>query len=760
MRKSRVVEVWAGLTDGSWSCGSGYLITEHLVLTAAHVIVEERCKEFHAVASSPDILLRAHGKQDPLRGTVVWRGANSELDIALVEIDDAAWQPPVTLSPIRWGTITCEMPRIECSAMGFPRALLLPDEVREREQLDGRINPGAGEKSCQYHIAVDNAPTRHMAGGSPWSGMSGAAVFSADLLIGVVVIDLDGFDGHRLTAVRIEAALRDPGFRGLIPKAVLESAELCPLFATMHRHRQPRSPAELLTPRTAAVGWYSGRDDHLNELLNWLATDEPLDIRLVVGAGGHGKTRLAHELAQRANEDGWFTGLVQAETADQLPRLPMERLSSCEVPLLLIVDYAETRPDVVRRLLEELPVDGGARIRLLLLARSPGQWWERLWRSSEVLHVRMRLDDVTVLGPLDIAQRAEIFSKAVAELAESLPKVLGLAAFEWGPQEWADAASRVAVPDLHPDRLDSIMRVQLAALVGLLQQGPAPVENPAGAISPEDIDILIAHEQKYWDATAATRKLALTSAALANAVTVATLVGAADRDHAIAVLARVRGLGDETENTLMDVDEWLQELYPSADVGRWGAFEPDRLGEHLVGKQLEEWPTLLDAPLAAATDVQWHRALHVLARASADYKPVRKLILNQVSGQIRRIGPIALKVVVETEDPTSLLDALKEGITQASDDLEILAELAEHFPASTPALAQLAEQLIGMEISILSRLCQKSEEYLGRLAKATERHADILDDLGRPEDALTLRSKAVDLYRQLRVRPMGGEEQT
>lgn len=760
MRTDRVVEVWVGLDNGEWACGSGYVVAARLVLTAAHVIVAGPAghRSFHALATSEDIRLRAEHADTLFSGRVVWRGRGEDLDVALVEITDETW-PKDPVTPVRWGRTTCQKTRVDCVAAGFPQALRLPDHRREREQLSGRINPATGDKSGQYHVQVDDAPARHMDDDSPWAGMSGAALFSNGLLIGIVIIDLDGFDGHRLIAVRMTEVFADADFLrhvtahgatvdrpGTTCTPVLESAELAALFGGRRVLQRPHSPATLLTAQVAAVRWFRGREGQVADLQKWLASGNRLEARLVVGPGGYGKTRLARELECRARGTGWITGMVQAEQAVKLPADPLERLESCRLPLLLIVDYAETRPDVVQRLLEKVDPYEGPKVRLLMLARSPGKWWENLWGSTWQLREAVALDDVDVLKPLppDIDHRLEAFREAAADLSRELPKVRGLKQAEWG-----DLAERLPVPDLSQKRYGSIMQIHLAALVALLQKGPTRVSTAGGGSTTHE-DLLITHEMPYWRASARQHKLKLGDDSLANAVTVATLMGAADRVQALAVLGRVRGLNGENDGQLMKVDRWLNTLYPASGTGRWGALEPDRLGEHLVATQLRDWPDLLIEPLAAATPTQLHRAFHVLARAGVDHDTARTALRFQVVERLRRTGPTALAVALETEVPEFLIAVLEEAVEAAAEAPETLAELAEAFPATAPELAKLAEQVTRLEKAVCHRLLAVGlGDYLPRLARATRRHAEHLHALGRTDEALVVQSEAVDLLRQL-----------
>src|SRR2546429_263239 len=52
-------------------------------------------------------------------------------------------------------------------------------------------------------------------------------------------------------------------------------------------------------------------------------------------------------------------------------------------PCVLVVDYAETRGELVGLLNDVAAGDGGPDLRVLLLARSAGEWWQQLQASAE-----------------------------------------------------------------------------------------------------------------------------------------------------------------------------------------------------------------------------------------------------------------------------------------------------------------------------------------------------------------------------------------
>src|SRR5207245_1993999 len=64
------------------------------------------------------------------------------------------------------------------------------------------------------------------------------------------------------------------------------------------------SPVELLQPRHA-VAPFRGREPELAELEGWCAGGGRLEVALVTGPAGSGKTRLAVELCAARESDGW-----------------------------------------------------------------------------------------------------------------------------------------------------------------------------------------------------------------------------------------------------------------------------------------------------------------------------------------------------------------------------------------------------------------------------------------------------------------------
>ena len=84
--------------------------------------------------------------------------------------------------------------------------------MRDTAHVYGQLAPLGQLKAGRLDFNVASASPSARAGGSPWAGMSGAAVIADNHLAGVITVDLARYAG-RLVAVPASGLLADEGFR-------------------------------------------------------------------------------------------------------------------------------------------------------------------------------------------------------------------------------------------------------------------------------------------------------------------------------------------------------------------------------------------------------------------------------------------------------------------------------------------------------------------------------------------------------------------
>ncbi|MGH3247667.1 MAG: tetratricopeptide repeat protein [Trebonia sp.] len=726
MQRELVAETYARCADGSFACGSGYLIAPGLVLTAAHTVVIDG-------VPAAEVTVRFLRDTAKFSGRVAWWCCDGPVDAALVEIAGS----PETVSvvpPVRWGRLTGTRGGVRCEAIGFPRAHRGPDEKRDSEDLTGTINPGTRVKARQHDVLVDNWP-EHDERVSAWSGISGAAVFCDALLTGILVVAPSAFASRRLTAVPVAEFLGHPGFSALVGQHAPESVELADLFERDRSAGRPQSPAYLLRADAEVVPFH-GRAQLLKDLSEWCDATDSVSAWLVTGPGGQGKTRLARKLATGRRDDGWVVGWLRADDGHPADFAP---LAESAVPLLVIVDYAETRTGQLERLLGAvcaIPA-GGPRVRLLLLARSAGAWWPQVIYSSDVIE-RTLGRHKTGLPSLEItrAGRAALFTTAAERFAEALRRP-GQA-----PVPLPPPPSGLGQP-----RYDSVLTVHMSALVALLQAGPDSLAEGGGDHVEE---LLLRHEERYWRKAAATRGLRFAySNALPRAVAVATLFAADTEEEAARLLGLMPGLRDQPEERRLALAEWLHDLYPAPDRHFWGRLQPDRLGEHLIAGVTADSTDLFDGLFTQLPRYDTLYAFEVLSRAS----PLRPAIADMIARLITQrpeLAPAVVAAAISSEHPDPLVRAIDPLIGQLAEEPAWLQELLAVTWAAPVLFGSWnvrAERVLTDRYRDLAREDPATHrpELAAHLFEQAERHNVVGDTAA----ALALAEEAAELRRTL-----------
>ena len=192
----------------SWR-GSGYLLNPTTVLTAAHVV---------AGVSTARVRLDAGQQADR---TLEGRCEVLADDLALIHLSS----PDVVLAgaqPPSLGHLGSRPLLVDAVAAGYPLFRLVtaaPGQeldaparrFRDFAQIPGEIAALDGLRSwtITFHVDIRFAPYRQAPSGrSLWEGMSGAALWVNDCLVGVISQDADPDHPTQLIAYRLEAAVR------------------------------------------------------------------------------------------------------------------------------------------------------------------------------------------------------------------------------------------------------------------------------------------------------------------------------------------------------------------------------------------------------------------------------------------------------------------------------------------------------------------------------------------------------------------------
>lgn len=744
LEQRRLVEVWARKQQ-SWTLGSGYLIGPGVVLAARHIIY-----------GAQQVLARRLSDDDPYEARILWasrRSDTSDTDAVLLFVHERDWAAS-SVPPVRWGQLTGSSP-VPFSALGLPVVERQSyGGVRDTRQIVGHIEPGTRAMGRRYTLNVHGAiPQAVPEYPSPWVGMSGAAVLCGELLTAIVTLDEpDKYRHARLTATPVAALLNDSEFcEHLIMRTgnrpVLESVELAPILERPLRPTEIRSVATLLRAEAEVVR-FRGREDLLESLHSW-CDGAGLSARLLSAPGGQGKTRLARELCGQLQGRGWTAGQLAQTAAKEENFAAIREIGT---PLLLIVDYAETRPEQICGAIEAALVHSGTTpIRFLLLARSSGEWWLRLRHATahiESLLARAPVDFLPRLENTD-AGRREAWRQATVDFAERVGDVPGYGGVDW--IELAHQVARTPIPDFA-----TVLDLQMSALATLLETGAV---TPRGVTDASAEEILLGHEQRYWERSAASFGVTYERIVLQRAVAVATLCGAVNETEAQATLRCVSGLSDYRAAQHLTAARWLRDLYPPSTGQYWGSLQPDRLAEHLVSVTFREGgdaPEVLRQLLPAVAfhngaqreADQLKRALTLLSRLPADVPGLDATLNDVVTADPEALGPAAIAVASRSPTPKLLSRALEKLACRDDLGAGVLAALHDAIPTDSTAVASFGALITHRLVEIYrARADQGNADDMALLGQTLTAHAFYLMQLRALHGAVRVQEEVVSLAR-------------
>ena len=743
----RVCELYAAGPDREGS-GSGYRLGDRLVLSARHVIVPA------LAGAGGRVLVRPVGVTEWLPARVEWE--DPAADAALVVVEEEGWRAPGGESVLRWGELAGSDP-VPCAAVGFPWASARPDRMRDTAHLYGQLAPLGQLKESRLDLDVASASPAAREGGSPWAGMSGAGVIADSHLVGVITVDPARYQ-DRLVAVPASRLLADPGFRARLDAHGVRAevapvgagwylrlawdltVSLAPAYRPVSRRFGPALPT-LLRPEHGLVP-FLGRQVLLDQITGWCQGPTGRPLLLVTGGGGSGKTRLGREACVQMLVAGWDAGLADDQRRDGA------RTDRLQRPTLLVVDDADLRTGLISALVDYLRWDdAGPPVRLLLLARAAGAWWDRLVRQQELA------DAYTVVDldrhPVPPAGRAEHFRRASTAFA----------AYR-GPG--TPPADPPPPADLDDPAYAEPLLIHIAALLRTVDTSATPPQPGAGEDRAQDNDrtagqlglpvrqallqALCERERTRWYQLGSHLSLNPDLPLVDQVAALATLTAAADQPCAISLLAALPNQAEVTRIGAEALVVWAHRLYSGPRY--WNPLRPDLLAEqHLA--DTPQLSTLATTVAQLAAGQRWEAGLFTqllteLTRGAPNQPGIRAALDELLAAELEQIIHVAV-----TAGHTELAD-LADLALQLVPQPDLAATLAARMPHHSVQLEALAATLTSQQVTYhRARTIDGGPHAANNLAVSLNNLSVRLARLGRPEDALAAIEEAVTILREL-----------
>lgn len=456
------------------------------------------------------------------------------------------------------------------------------------------------------------------------------------------------------------------------------------------------SIVRLLSARSTPVPFLD-RAEALTRLETWARSEERFAIHVLGGDGGSGKTRLGVELCRRLTTPNthrqgaevWQAGFLQnIEQSDNTSS------SDDASSLLLVVDYAEARPEMVTEVinvaLRAAEDPERRRVRIVFLVRRPSPISSTRQGSNEWIDA-LRPQDSKDEGVNLILDSASAITLNNEELADTERRSLLTQAY----RSFSNTPDSLPAADLL-ERLGDPVYSQplLLTIEAFLNARLLP--NSRNSCSPGELfEEVLRHEESYWaehwplslavntsrdqqrGATATSadahdeKRRSLDRELARQAVAAATLTDIQDEKNAISLLQL---LPTNPGENIKDLAKWLRDCYPPHMNGNGHSalwcehLEPDRIGEHLVASEADDLEPLLRELLSPSrVGTSSLRTWAVLERISVDPKTKEHIgsILNDVLVEVTQV---VQDQVVVTQSPdlaagfTKLFSAVRSHI--------------------------------------------------------------------------------------------------
>ncbi len=467
--------------------------------------------------------------------------------------------------------------------------------------------------------------------------------------------------------------------------------------------------------------------------------------RVVHGAGGLGKTRLMIEVAAALRADGWTAGFldrpheqVQGTLEQRWKALDQLIAHGDDSGLLLVLDYAEGRQDEVRALAERLGrrPDGDTRpIRIVLLARTAGEWWMRLHDElPDVQRIfRPDTDGSAVTDMPRIATRDDeraLFAASVAAFKPTLELIDGC--LHWIAAEPAETREKCR-----------------RTLLTVLQRATQPEHGPAAEWS----GVLLDHLVRSHTSSLASDMVAV------MIETPGTMTDRLDQQVGMLDTATLQTIDDALPMqslALMELSLHVaaqrvkreRQLLVAADAAnRENVLARLAARVHMFGLRLSDLGRHEEAASASKEGVDIYRQL---AQTRPDtFLPHLAASLNNLGGWLSSLGRLN-EALTTSQQAVDICRPLAEALPDAF--LPYLAANLSNLGMMLSKLGRHAEALSASQeaLDIRSRLAlPQPDTFLPDLALSMNNVAVMLSNVERHEEALATSQEAVDIRRRL-----------
>ncbi|RZT79431.1 hypothetical protein EV382_2630 [Micromonospora violae] len=480
--------------------------------------------------------------------------------------------------------------------------------------------------------------------------------------------------------------------------------------------------AELLDARHRVVP-FLGREEEQRALGEWLTArrDRPdRAVQLIHAPGGQGKTRLADQFADTARKAGWevLRAYLDPGEPDRVGTADRRRATA---GLLVLVDYGDWWPGSdLRALFTDPRLHREGPVRVLVLARAVGYWWQALrhWLRATL---RMAVDEfeLTPLAP-DADARERLFHAAAARFAALISH---------------SRIDAVRAPDLSDPAYGSALSLQLAALVAVAVSHDRTLRVPATLV--DMFGYLLDREVAHWRQLLAGDAVTTGVEQLDRAVLVAILAGPVPYYVGQSV-AGCAGVGSEPGRVAQLLADHSI-CYPPRNAG-WvlEPLQPDRLGEAYLALALpgHRWSSYAPKPWAVGVVRAVLSGAGMSTAQAARVRAGALTVLAEVAAGWPHVATTVLLPALR-DDPTLATAAGGAVLAKIVDlpdvDVELLARIEPFLPprrhvdfdnVACEVVARLAADRLARNPDPVER-ARLHIAYGRRLANAGDRRAAL-----------------------------------